>query len=341
MKVASSNDTIENEISNQVNKNNSKMAARDYFDSVANSWSDAAYDNGGTLDRYPTGAVRTAIALERARIANNGTSLKGVRLLDLGCGSGDLALDAVADGAQVTGVDIASEMISQAMSRYEALTASELIRPEFHVGDVESYTLDDGEAQYDVVTAMGLIEYLESDQALLGSVKNALTPGGQFFIQCRNRLFNLGSANNYLSEESEAGAVPGLIAELDGLSKFMDGSSELSESVESSLSALAALKAMGGAETLVEKVDEAPLPDRSSQILRRQHTPSELADSCESAGLRLKYVEFYRLHPLPPAARTAFPRFYNQLSMALQPLGHLAEVAPIASSFVACIEHAD
>jgi ubiquinone/menaquinone biosynthesis C-methylase UbiE len=65
----------------------------------------------------------------------------GERVLDVACGTGNLAIPAARAGATVTGVDIAPNLIARA--RLEAQTAGHAIR--FDVGDAESLPYGDGE----------------------------------------------------------------------------------------------------------------------------------------------------------------------------------------------------
>src|SRR5512143_1442385 len=63
----------------------------------------------------------------------------GGALLDVACGSGQLALLAARDGARVTGVDIASNLISRARARARA----EGVEARFEEGDAEALPFDD------------------------------------------------------------------------------------------------------------------------------------------------------------------------------------------------------
>lgn len=46
----------------------------------------------------------------------------GERILDLGCGTGDLAYEISVSGAYVTGMDYSAEMIERAKSKYPGLS---------------------------------------------------------------------------------------------------------------------------------------------------------------------------------------------------------------------------
>jgi SAM-dependent methyltransferase len=72
----------------------------------------------------------------------------GCRLLDVGCGSGQLALMAAKDGLEVTGVDIASNLVERARARAQA----EDLRTHFEEADAEALSFED--ASFDVVASL-------------------------------------------------------------------------------------------------------------------------------------------------------------------------------------------
>lgn len=72
----------------------------------------------------------------------------GTRLLDVGCGTGQLALIAARAGAQVTGCDISTNWLERA----EARAAQEGLEIEFEEGDAESLPYADGE--FDAVASI-------------------------------------------------------------------------------------------------------------------------------------------------------------------------------------------
>src|SRR5271167_3011481 len=58
---------------------------------------------------------------------------KGERILDLGCGSGQLTAAIADTGASVVGLDSSSEMLAEARAHYPAI--------EFRLGDAADFTL--------------------------------------------------------------------------------------------------------------------------------------------------------------------------------------------------------
>ncbi|NNE53207.1 MAG: magnesium protoporphyrin IX methyltransferase, partial [Sulfitobacter sp.] len=89
------------------------------------------------------------------------TDLRGVRILDAGCGTGALAVELAARGADVTGVDISPQLIGIAQRRAPEHLSGRLT---FRAGDLSDPTLD----HFDHVVAMdSLIYYSAPDIARL------------------------------------------------------------------------------------------------------------------------------------------------------------------------------
>jgi len=96
--------------------------------------------------------------------------LAGLRLLDLCCGTGDLAAVAARRGATVTGVDFAPTMI--------AIAESKVPDAEFVVGDAEALQFDD--SAFDVmVCSFGLWHMADPDKAIAEAAR-VLKAGGSF-----------------------------------------------------------------------------------------------------------------------------------------------------------------
>ncbi len=87
--------------------------------------------------------------------------LAGKRLLDLGCGSGEVSLMAAGMGARVKGLDVVEGMVATA--REQAKAAGLEGRVEFQVADVMSATLDEA----DVTLIISVCEYHSDIDALL------------------------------------------------------------------------------------------------------------------------------------------------------------------------------
>ena len=295
---------------------------KEYFDRHAEAWVEAAYAGDA---KFPIGAERVRLALEGVEPARR----DGAALVDLGCGGGQLCVHAARLGWSAVGVDVAPAMIEQAKRERGDLPIRYL------AASFDDNGLDDG--AFDAVAALGLIEYLPDDAAFFTEARRLLRPGGRLAVSCRNRLYNLQSANHYTQRELDRGDAVALADEL---------AATLDETGPAELRELADELAAAGAE-----LAEAARRDRdepSHRLLdhartfgedRRQHTPRALADVAERAGFRNVSVLALHPHPLPPDLERLSPRFYNRLALAWQrPLERSPLGLAFCSAFVAIFE---
>lgn len=96
----------------------------------------------------------------------------GSRLLDVGCGSGQLALMAAKDGLDVTGVDIASNLIERARARAQA----EGLRVRFEEADAEALPFED--ASFDAVVSLIAAMFAPRPDFVAKELLRVCTPGG-------------------------------------------------------------------------------------------------------------------------------------------------------------------
>ena len=102
-------------------------------------------------------------------------SAQAARVLDLACGTGDLALDValLLPAAQVAGLDVSPAMIDLAEQRRRALGSD---RVRFAVGDMAALDLPD--ASVDIVTVGYGFRNVPDHRAALAEVARVLRPGG-------------------------------------------------------------------------------------------------------------------------------------------------------------------
>ncbi len=96
----------------------------------------------------------------------------GARLLDVGCGAGQLALIAARSGARVVGCDIASNWIEKARDR----AATEGLDITFEEGDAESLPYED--AQFDVVISLIGAMFAPRPDLVAAELTRVCRPGG-------------------------------------------------------------------------------------------------------------------------------------------------------------------
>jgi 2-polyprenyl-6-hydroxyphenyl methylase/3-demethylubiquinone-9 3-methyltransferase len=105
--------------------------------------------------------------------------LAGKRALDVGCGAGLLCEPLARLGAGVTGVDAALENIAAASTH----AASGGLAIDYRHGDLAALGL----GQFDLVTAMEVIEHVADKPAFVRALGQALAPGGLMIVSTPNR----------------------------------------------------------------------------------------------------------------------------------------------------------
>ena len=125
-----------------------------------------------------TGWIAQRIARAEGR---TGRDLKGLTLLDVGCGAG-LASEAFARmGAAVTGLDAAGAALDAA----RAHAAAGGLAIAYREGTPEDLVAEG--ALFDAVVALEVIEHVEDRSAFLGALAALAKPGGQVFLSTLNR----------------------------------------------------------------------------------------------------------------------------------------------------------
>ena len=118
----------------------------------------------------------------------------GERVLDLGCGTGELTAQIAESGAAVTGVDASGQMIATAQSQYPNLT--------FEIHDAHALPYS---AQFEAVFSNAAMHWMKPLDTVLAGVSRALIPGGRLALEMG------GSRDNVFAVRE---AVEGALAEL-------------------------------------------------------------------------------------------------------------------------------
>ncbi len=96
----------------------------------------------------------------------------GERILDLGCGTGQLTAEIAASGAQVVGLDSSPEMLGQARQNYPQL--------KFVLADATSFRFEE---PYDAVFSNAALHWVKNAEAAVASIAAARRPGGRFVAE--------------------------------------------------------------------------------------------------------------------------------------------------------------
>jgi SAM-dependent methyltransferase len=100
----------------------------------------------------------------------------GTRVLDVACGTGNLALPAARAGAAVTGVDIATNLLEQARGR----AAAEGLPARFDEGDAEGLPYPD--ASFDAVISMFGVMFAPRPERAAAELLRVCRPGGRIAL---------------------------------------------------------------------------------------------------------------------------------------------------------------
>ncbi|MGD0729754.1 MAG: methyltransferase domain-containing protein [Terracidiphilus sp.] len=127
---------------------------------MTQNWDPEAYAQNGAFVHGLAGGVLEWLAAQ-----------PGERILDLGCGDGQLTQRIAAAGASVAGVDASPEMVAAA--RLHGIAASE--------GSAEQLPYPD--AAFDAVFSNAALHWVRDQDAMMAEVRRVLKPGGRFVAE--------------------------------------------------------------------------------------------------------------------------------------------------------------
>ncbi|MBG9455701.1 methyltransferase type 11 [Lysinibacillus sphaericus] len=94
------------------------------------------------------------------------------RVLDVGCGTGDLAHEIATHGAHVQGIDASHDMIIAAQQKYPDIT--------FHTLDATALHLTN---QFEAVFSNAALHWMKHPDAIIKNIYSALKQGGRFIAE--------------------------------------------------------------------------------------------------------------------------------------------------------------
>jgi len=151
---------------------NASQAELDKFGALASRWWD------------PQGPQRPLHELNPARLGyvRDRLPLAGARVLDVGCGAGLLSEALAREGAQVTALDLAPELID--VAKLHLLESG--LQVDYRLQSVEDLAAE-APASFDAITCMEMLEHVPDPAAVIRACAALLKPGGQLFVSTLNR----------------------------------------------------------------------------------------------------------------------------------------------------------
>jgi 2-polyprenyl-6-hydroxyphenyl methylase/3-demethylubiquinone-9 3-methyltransferase len=142
------------------------------FDDIAQRWWD------------PHGEFRPLHVLNPVRLdyVDEKATLRGKRVLDVGCGGGILSEALARRGAQVTGIDLATQTIE--VAELHALESQLTIR---YLREAAETHAAHSAGTYDAVTCMEMLEHVPEPESVLRALHDLVRPGGDIFVSTLNR----------------------------------------------------------------------------------------------------------------------------------------------------------
>jgi ubiquinone/menaquinone biosynthesis C-methylase UbiE len=151
---------------------------KEYYEKEANSYNKEFYVDKG---KYSTLRYRHDYILDMV----SDLDLKNdAKILDVGCGPGEMIRDLMKFDRELFGIDIAAEMVNIAIAK----TKSAGTKPDavhIAVGDIEK--LDFENNYFDLIICSGIIEYLKDDKGWLSEINRTLKKDGYLIINITNK----------------------------------------------------------------------------------------------------------------------------------------------------------
>jgi ubiquinone/menaquinone biosynthesis methyltransferase len=141
----------------------------------------------------------------KRRVAALSAAGPGLRVLDLACGTGDIAFALAARGAHVVALDITHRMLQLARRKRSG--------PLFVTGDMLALPFGDG--AFDIVTTGYGLRNVPDISSAINEARRVLQPGGTFLSLDFNRPANAVVRGAYLSYLTAVGSALGYILHRD------------------------------------------------------------------------------------------------------------------------------
>ncbi len=148
------------------------QAELDKFNELAHRWWD------------PEGPQKALHALNPARLGYVAERLvlRGASVLDVGCGGGLLSEALAGEGAQVTAIDLAPDLLK--IARLHGLESGAKV--DYQLTAVEALAAQ-VPATFDASTCMEMLEHVPDPASVLEACATLLKPGGRLFVSTLNR----------------------------------------------------------------------------------------------------------------------------------------------------------
>jgi 2-polyprenyl-6-hydroxyphenyl methylase/3-demethylubiquinone-9 3-methyltransferase len=151
---------------------NFSQSELDKFNELAHRWWD------------PQGPQKALHALNPARLGYVAARvpLRDAAVLDVGCGGGLLSEALAGEGARVTAIDLAPDLLK--IAKLHRLESG--VEVDYRLSSVEALAALQP-ASFDAITCMEMLEHVPDPGSVLAACATLLKPGGKLFVSTLNR----------------------------------------------------------------------------------------------------------------------------------------------------------
>ena len=153
---------------------NADQSELDNFNRLSNTWWDLEGEFGALHKINP---LRLEFILKHHPIENQ-------KIVDIGCGGGILSESLAINGADVTGIDLAKEVLT--VAKLHGLDSG--VKVNYQLIAAEQFAEENPE-QFDVVTCMEMLEHVPDPSAIIQAAAKCVKPGGWVFFSTLNRNY--------------------------------------------------------------------------------------------------------------------------------------------------------
>jgi len=230
---------------------------------------------------------------------------KNDKILDVGCGTGDLVISLLQKNFDAYGIDFVPSMIERAES--EALKLS-LPKDKFKTVSFFDFTPN---TSFNLISANGFIEYISENQLkeFIKKSNDYLKNDGILAFSSRNRLFNVNSFNEYTKDEIQLGTIKDLLDECILLNSVKSFEEFKKAKFVSKLSKNLEYHDYSGSDIKVEK--------------RFQYTPSQLISLLNNNNFDVINLYPIHVHIFPLATRNEPAYLHDNVSNYIQNLTNI------------------
>lgn len=177
-------------------RKNDKNTEFNHFQELSNEWwnPNGKFKVLHTLTPLRIKYLKSIIKLKHENITKNNKILKGLEILDLGCGGGLVSEPLTRLGASVTGIDFVKKNIKTA--KHHAKISN--LKINYLNQDILSIKLN---KKFDIILMLEIIEHINNWESVVNKILKYLKPDGKIIFSTINRTLHSKIFAIFIAEE--------------------------------------------------------------------------------------------------------------------------------------------